>query len=431
MENKKIDQTEALLLQVASMSKILDNIDAFVFIKDLKSRYTYVNSNIINLFQVPADHIIGNDDSHFFDKKTVEKIHQTDLNVIRKKIPHQLEESNVIKASGQARIYRTNKYPLFDHKNNVIGLYGISTDITATKQLEIKNKEQKQLLDVILNNVDAYIYMKDSNRHFKYVNSKVADLFGLPAEKIIDRLDSDVLPKEQADHFWQTDKLVFENNDKIIINETSEGSDNKIHHYLSTKVPYNFHNDNKTLIGFSTDITELYQLKEKFKRLANTDELTNIYNRRYFFENANNEFSRAKRHHQHLAVISFDVDHFKAVNDVYGHPIGDQMLIQITQLIAPTIRAEDIFARIGGEEFSILLPNTSKLQSQKTAERLRCLFDQKIIYLSDDTQLSITISLGVSMLKSNDTCFQDLYSRSDFAMYQAKSNGRNQVFVID
>ena len=184
------------------------------------------------------------------------------------------------------------------------------------------------------------------------------------------------------------------------------------------------------MIAFSTDVTELYQLKEKFEQLANTDELTGIYNRRYFFENAKREFNRAKRHQQELVVISLDGDHFKAVNDQHGHPVGDQVLVKIAQIITKTIRSEDIFARIGGEEFSILLPNITKTESLQAAERLRELLDDNAIIIND-IELPIKISLGVSVIKAADTCFQDLYSRSDRALYKAKSHGRNHVYLMD
>ncbi|MFT6248571.1 MAG: diguanylate cyclase (GGDEF)-like protein [Cognaticolwellia sp.] len=214
------------------------------------------------------------------------------------------------------------------------------------------------------------------------------------------------------------------------MSETLEDSDNKVHHYLSTKVPFQLKGDLQTMIAFSTDVTELYQLKEKFEQLANTDELTGIYNRRYFFENAKREFNRAKRHQQELVVISLDVDHFKAVNDHHGHPVGDQVLVKIAQIITKTIRSEDIFARIGGEEFSILLPNITKTESLQAAERLRELLDDNAIIIND-IELPIKISLGVSVIKAADTCFQDLYSRSDRALYKAKSHGRNHVYLMD
>jgi diguanylate cyclase (GGDEF)-like protein/PAS domain S-box-containing protein len=431
MLDKKNQDVAALLLQVQSMTEILDNIGAYVFTKDLDGKYIYVNSDVADLFQTPVDNIIGRDDSHFFDLEVSDELRQNDLNVIRNKVAIESEENNAVKSTGKVHTYKTIKKPLFDDNNEVIGLMGISTDITLQKALETENKERKQLLDVILNNVDAYIYMKDSNRYFKYVNNKVAELFGLPAKDIIGKRDVDVIPQEFADHFWQTDKLVFEQGDKVVINETSLGADNQIHHYLSIKVPCDFEDNNKTLIGFSTDVTELYQLKEKFKQLANIDELTGLYNRRYFFDNAKREFDRAKRYQQALGVISIDIDHFKAINDQYGHPVGDKALLKIAKIIAPTMRAEDILARIGGEEFLILLPHTSEEQCQQFAERLRKSLDMKPISITNDIQLAIKISLGVAIIQTTDTCFEDMYARSDIALYKAKSLGRNQVHFIN
>jgi diguanylate cyclase (GGDEF)-like protein/PAS domain S-box-containing protein len=405
----------ALLQQVHEMTSVLDNIGSYVYCKDLAGKYTYVNADVATLFQTSVQDIIGKDDSHFFDLNVLDELLKNDRKVIFSKV----------------HTYKTIKNPIFNEIGEIIGLSGISTDITMQKLLEEDNQDQKHLFDVILNNIDAYIYMKDAKRRYRYVNRRLAELIGLPAEEIIGKLDTDVVSPSYADHFWQTDKLAFERNEKVVINETLKLPDKKTQHYLSTKVPFQLRGDMRTMIAFSTNVTELYQLKEKFEQLANTDVLTSIYNRRYFFDNANREFNRAKRHQQALAVISLDVDHFKAVNDRYGHPVGDQVLIKIAQLITPTIRAEDIFARIGGEEFSILLPNISLSQSLQAAERLRDLLDKKPILINKNIMLSIKISLGVSVLKASDNCFQDLYARSDSALYQAKSRGRNHVYLIN
>lgn len=429
MTDKK-NNSESLLQQISVMSKVLDNIGSYVYSKDLAGMYTYVNANVETLFQQPAEYIIGKDDSHFFDLDILDDLLESDQQVMNENITLTIDEDTVIKSTGKIHTYRTVKSPLYNDNHEVIGSSGISTDITEQNALEADNQNKKHLLDVVLNNVDAYIYMKDSNRRYRYVNSRVADLIGLPAEDIIGKFDHDVVPPKYVEDFWQSDKSVFEKNQKVVMNEKLEGPDNKIHHYLSTKVPFQLKGDLQTMIAFSTDVTELYQLKEKFEQLANTDELTSIYNRRYFFENANREFNRSRRYQQPLAVISLDVDHFKSVNDHYGHPIGDQVLIKIAQLISPTIRAEDIFARIGGEEFSLLLPNISTTDSLHAAERLRELLDNNIIKVNN-LELPIKISLGVSVLKATDSCFQDLYSRSDMALYKAKSHGRNHVYLMD
>ena len=431
MTEKNNHDVKALLQQIQLMSGVLDNIGSYVYSKDLAGKYTYANADVAKLFNTPVQDIIGKDDSHFFDFSISNELRENDLKVIRDKAPLITEECNVVKATGKVHTYKIIKQPMFNENGEITGISGISIDITEQKALAAKNQEQRHLLDVILDNVDAYVYMKDADRHFRYVNNKVAELFGLPAKDIIGQRDIDVIPEDIAEGFWQTDKQVFESNKKLIINEIFPGPDQTQQHYLSVKIPYDFKSGSKTLIGFSTDVTELYQLKEKFEQLANIDELTGLYNRRYFFDNANREFHRAQRHQQTLAVIAIDVDHFKAINDKYGHPIGDQVLIKMAELLTPMVRAEDILARIGGEEFSILLPNTSKLKSHQAAERLRESLDTQPILINDNIELPVKISLGVSVIKPSDTCFQELYARSDVALYQAKSNGRNHVCMLD
>lgn len=420
---------EALQLQVNSMSAILEHIDACFYIKDLNYKYVYVNKHVEDVFQTCAEEIIGKDDSHFFDFQLSDELRHNDTIVIQQKKSLESIETNIIKSSGEERIYKIIKKPIFDDNNEVIGLCGYSTDITEQKRLEQENHDQKNLLDTILDNVDAYIYMKDSTRKFRYVNSKVAELFGQPVDNIIGKLDSEVISQEFADHFWQSDKRVFSEDAKQMINEEIADGEGNIRHYISVKVPYQFTDNSKALIGFSSDVTELYELKERFKLQANTDYLTAIFNRRYFFKKANKAFKHAQINERSLAVIALDIDHFKLINDEYGHLIGDDVLVKFTQLIQANCAPEYIFARTGGEEFTILLPHTAAEQAIAVAEQLRRLLDENPITVND-MRLAIKISLGVSVIQPTDKHFQALYARSDKALYQAKDQGRNRVQTI-
>jgi len=337
------------------------------------------------------------------------------------------EETNVVKATGDIRIYKTVKKPMFDELGQVIGMCGISTDITEEKQLQKLVSQQKQLLDTVLDNVDAHVYMKNSEREFLYVNNKTAELFGRPVEEIVGRKETDILPKEIADHFHQSDSKVFSTNEKQIIDEeVIDNKGNKLR-YLSVKVPYLRDEELPALIGFSSDVTELYQLKEQFRKQANTDHLTKLYNRRYFVAQAEKEFCRAQRHNNSLSLVSLDIDHFKKINDQYGHPIGDQVLIKIAKKLMKNIRCEDVLARIGGEEFSIILPETSIEVAMSAAERIR--LEQENLPVKGDWygEIKVTLSIGVSSLLTQDQNFDQLFMRADEALYQAKKLGRNQV----
>lgn len=170
---------------------------------------------------------------------------------------------------------------------------------------------------------------------------------------------------------------------------------------------------------------ELRALNVELEALATTDSLTGINNRRNFFALAADELARAKRYERPLTVLMFDIDHFKEVNDTHGHAVGDAVLKGVAQTCITTLRETDILGRLGGEEFAILLPEASDGQEQ--AERLRTAISKLRTPLDDGTDVSITISIGVSVAQPSDVTIDDVLGRADRAMYEAKGLGRNRV----
>lgn len=423
----KAPTQESAQARISMLETVLDTVGAYIFTKDTQGRYTYVNKQTLALFDKPLEEVIGFDDSYFFDLNVSNQLRENDLRVLRDKQIVETEEHNHVKATGELRVYRSVKKPLFDENGVVIGMCGISTDITVERELQKTVNEQRTLLNTVLDNIDAHVYMKSSDRRFLYVNQKVANLFGDSADNIIGKLDEQVIPKEVADHFWQSDKRVFETNEKQVTEEIINNNDGTKYHYLSVKMPYHYDANTSALIGFSTDVTELYKLKEEFKRQASTDELTNLFNRRYFFEQAEKELGRARRHNSALSLIAIDIDHFKKINDQYGHPAGDAALIEVANNLKNMARNEDIVARIGGEEFSLLLPQTDLKEAKKVAERI-CLYHNEFPCEGiNGQQYPLTLSIGVSTLSESDANFSSLVIRADQALYQAKQTGRNKV----
>ncbi len=168
------------------------------------------------------------------------------------------------------------------------------------------------------------------------------------------------------------------------------------------------------------------RLFNKIQSMAITDDLTELYNRRKFYEVAVAEFERSRRYARPLSVIMFDIDHFKKVNDTYGHAIGDQVLQGLGNLAKTSLRTVDILARYGGEEFVIMLPETSVDEALQTAERLR-LSTANATLPTRVGNMSITISLGVVSLDDNCRNLEELLDRSDQSMYASKRTGRNKV----
>lgn len=168
------------------------------------------------------------------------------------------------------------------------------------------------------------------------------------------------------------------------------------------------------------------RLFEQVQLLAVTDELTGFYNRRYFYELVDMELARARRYHHAVSLIMIDIDHFKTVNDSYGHTVGDLMLKEMCVLIRKAVRESDILGRHGGEEFVLLLPETPLNRAIDVAERLRRLVADHHVTVGD-RDITVTVSAGVATLGDHCRSADDLFRCADMAMYQAKQSGRNQV----
>ncbi|RLA69788.1 MAG: hypothetical protein DRG09_04930 [Epsilonproteobacteria bacterium] len=173
---------------------------------------------------------------------------------------------------------------------------------------------------------------------------------------------------------------------------------------------------------------DLETSKEELKHLASIDPMTKLYNRRYFAEISEELFDVNKRKHTNISLILLDIDNFKNINDIYGHHIGDDVIISIANILMENTRKEDIVCRYGGEEYIIIFPGTDLESSMKIAENIRKLVEDMIINLPREKELRVTISIGVSianMIVDND--IEIAINKADNAMYEAKRSGKNKV----
>jgi two-component system cell cycle response regulator len=182
----------------------------------------------------------------------------------------------------------------------------------------------------------------------------------------------------------------------------------------------------RTIFKFLTggNIENAYH--EEIYRLTTIDGLTQIFNKRYFLETLEREIARSHRYRRELSLVMFDIDHFKKVNDSFGHLAGDYVLKHLAQTVKTRIRREDCFARYGGEEFAIVLPEIDGLNSKPFAEKIRQLVEVTD-FKFENTSMPITISMGVSTLDGDSLDPLALIKRSDERLYEAKSSGRNCV----
>jgi diguanylate cyclase (GGDEF)-like protein len=181
----------------------------------------------------------------------------------------------------------------------------------------------------------------------------------------------------------------------------------------------------KGIIWSIQDITRRRNTEKRLIYLSRHDDLTGVYNRRYFLELSNMELLKQKRYSHYLSLMMLDIDHFKLINDTLGHAGGDQALKLITEICKDEIRSSDILGRIGGEEFAILLEQTPLNQAVEIAERIRKKI-MNIPFSYEDNTVCMTVSIGVTQVDSNKK-FDEAMKAADRLLYRSKHKGRNQV----
>jgi diguanylate cyclase (GGDEF)-like protein len=174
------------------------------------------------------------------------------------------------------------------------------------------------------------------------------------------------------------------------------------------------------------EITEREKLEQRLREQAVTDPLTGVYNRRHLFAHGSELFAQARRYNRPTAAILFDVDHFKRINDTYGHVAGDEVLKSITGSVGGVLRKPDVLARYGGEEFAILLPETDMTGAANLAERIRQVVESLTVKIEGRPE-HVTVSIGFAVAQERDKDFEALVMRADDALYTAKDRGRNMV----
>jgi len=310
----------------------------------------------------------------------------------------------------------------------------VSRDITERKQTE----DQLRQLSRAVKYSPASIIITDPDGNIEYVNPKFIKLTGYNLEEVRGQtpriMKSGQTPPEVYEELWQTilagnewrgEFLNRKKNGELFWESASISSitDPKgtITHF----------------IGIREDISDRKASEEKIRllnaeleKLAMTDYLTNLNNRRFFIQRGVEEIKRAHRNSQPLALLMVDIDEFKNVNDTYGHEIGDLALQHVAEVMKSSLREIDLLGRLGGEEFAALLPNTTLEDALLSAERVRETIANMSLEIAGQVLSNpITISVGVATITDGMSGIDDLLRKADIALYRAKNNGRNCVSV--
>jgi|GEM_PF-4809594 len=298
--------------------------------------------------------------------------------------------------------------------------------------LNRRNDQYQRFIEALFTTMPIPIFARDTNGIVTHANPAYSSLFDIPGG-IIGRHVSDILPGYYAQATLENDRELF-----------ASGRDTDIHEkrldYNDGRQPRDIVVHKATLkteegvvegvVGAIIDVTEERALRAHLEDLAATDPLTGAFNRRAFTERALSEIERCQRLEHALSMILFDLDHFKKLNDTYGHQAGDAALKSVTALFRDSLRRPtDILGRMGGEEFAIMAVDCDIVEAMALAERLRARLEGSPVRWSQ-CDLSLTASFGVTRVMETGQSGLDLAMRqADKALYAAKENGRNQVYM--
>jgi diguanylate cyclase (GGDEF)-like protein/PAS domain S-box-containing protein len=316
------------------------------------------------------------------------------------------------------------------------GIASYTRDLRAAKEAETKINEANALNQIMFSAMPlGCILWTEEGIPFD-CNDEVLKLFGIPSKQIFLRRFFDLSPEYQPGGSNSTEMIMrlipyALNHNKV--------SFEWMHQNLSGEmIPAEVnliksrHDDVNIVIGYVRDLREIKEQSAKLdlaEKMAFSDPLTGIHNRRSFMHAAVREFSLARSSVAPIGIIMFDIDFFKQVNDTYGHDCGDEGLKMVAAAAQSVLRESDLLARYGGEEFVILVQNLDLYNLAKLAERiLRKIESAEFVY--EGTKIPMTVSAGVAVRKRQDQTHEQIIKNADTALYQAKENGRNRVEVF-
>ncbi|WP_373992018.1 diguanylate cyclase [Duganella sp. BuS-21] len=310
-------------------------------------------------------------------------------------------------------------------------LMAVLSDITVQDRRERQLRNTDAWLNAIMTNIADYALASlDRQGRIESWNDSIGRVTGYDAAVVgqpyaLFYPDDATTPAQQADRLREADENGWTLDEGL--RRRADGSQ-FWGSAMITPLPGRAEEDNAVpaYCMIIRDISDKREISQSLRQAAYCDHLTGLFNRRAFFEAADVELARRKKSPRPVALIMLDADHFKRINDHYGHPAGDEVLRQLATAMRGVCRQVDVLARIGGEEFAVLLPSVDLDDAMAVAERLLAQVRQAPASY-ESQQIAYTVSLGVAMMDDDVSGFDGLLTRADQALYLAKRSGRNRV----
>ncbi len=279
-----------------------------------------------------------------------------------------------------------------------------------------------------LNNFPDGVIFSDESGNILFLNQEMKDIFGYSTGEIVGRPIESVISSEAQENISNSFSEPVHVDSSVITGRYIEAKAmRKDGSYVPLEMSHHLIKENGNELNFFLirNMSQQFELQEKLYQQTITDSLTGLFNRRYFDERIKQEFHRASRYQRLFSVVIIDIDGFKQANDLLGHSFGDEMLVKATDIFREVLRDGDTVYRYGGDEFAMILPETTKEGALDVSERLREIFAKKCCV--KEKRVSLTLSIGVASHPEDGNSEFDLIGAADRRMYQSKQNGGNNV----
>ena len=320
---------------------------------------------------------------------------------------------------------------------SIIALSEFVSIALGRARLYAEMKESRERFQAFMNNSPSPAFIKDHNGRYIYINVPFERAFGTTASYLLGKSNTEWLPHEKSMHeqLRQHDMMVLSTGNTIEVTETVPSAEGVSRDYLVYKFPITNAEGQRFVGGVAFDITERNQAEAALHQLAIRDELTGLYNRREMRRLLEEGADRFHTYGHSAALILLDIDHFKSVNDTYGHRAGDRVLQWLTQMLHTRVNRLHSLARYGGEELAIILPDSTDNEALAVADYIRAEIESAPYRLKKGKdrliEIPITVSLGVAAFSENIGNEEILIAAADMALYDAKRQGRNRAILFD
>ncbi len=404
---------------------ILDSSDAHIYATDTEGRFVLANRAMLEFLGKQPDEVLGQTREVIMPLRDAIRQRADDARVLQSHEGLVSEEEVYVGGDAGVLNFVTRKFPLFDLEGHVYGVGGISTDVTRERD------HQRELLlsEAVFMSASEAIFITDTNAHILRVNPAFCRLSGFSESAVIGYRANILTSGRQGPHFYRSMWQALIDNGHWEGEITNRSADGRLYTvWSSLRAIRNRQGDVTHYVAVQSDVTELRETQSRATRLASYDPLTGLPNRSQFNDRITRLISVAQDSGRPFALLFVDLDHFKEVNDSLGHPVGDEMLKAIAQRLLRSVRGEDTVARMGGDEFVVLLPGAESEQAQRVAEKLL----EKLhapLELGPLSAYRPMASVGIAIFPHDGETPDLLLRNADTAMYAAKLSGRNRVAI--